>query len=632
MNIPLITKCSSLFLLHPLRIILVFFAPDHLPCARMIWIPTTNLILLRRLQWRNVETLLVEGKQQVPPVLSWISWEKRVWDVCAPPWGQQQVSHRYIIHQFIRFPLIRRPSFINIPCSFSTSRWRSWLGSRQTTGFTVLSYISACALRGFWLSYLVFPGLSDAVDDRADGGLSMLRAIKLIIGLVFAVTLSSPDSFCDLLDTTSGHSVELKWLMLKNTKHGSIHHVWAFPWLTCLRVGFWCQCIWFGFWGPNWFDRTTNQEQLCGFWKHVSLSGFFPWWSSWSLLRCLQTHTTKLLDAKIGLLREQGQHYPKHWSLSLIASVFEMCEVVNELHVCSLTSRPVHCDSNSCSQELQRSDPINQERDNRLTSILHPKRWFPILLNCAKLKFVSYTSNLLEQMYDFQKRSVPPEVDFESSRSPAKLESWNSPNLHCFAVLPTKQNCSYSHVWWMQDIKRFRRLSQALVHFVIDLASLFTDHRISGLPLRAKYKHFRTIWKHTFGNSLCRFQFFLFKVMVIDAWIRYFVEMLSRLVCELTTTFHTFLGMTFHIIGQRRNTKILGVWKFFSSPRGNSRFKHGSAIVNDIFAYFTLTLSAYQVYMIKERCWFSQINFFKYFPHRMNVFPSSQFDVIHIHR
>ena len=43
--------------------------------------------------------------------------------------------------------------------------------------------------------------------------------------------------------------------------------------------------------------------------------------------------------------------------------------------------------------------------------------------------------------------------------------------------------------------------SQALVHFVIDRASLFTDHRISGLPIRAKYKHFRTIWEHTCDNS-----------------------------------------------------------------------------------------------------------------------------------
>ena len=51
-------------------------------------------------------------------------------------------------------------------------------------------------------------------------------------------------------------------------------------------------------------------------------------------------------------------------------------------------------------------------------------------------------------------------------------------------------------------------------------------------------------------------------------------------------------------------------------------------------SYFTLSLSASQVYMIKERCWFSQIDFFiQYFPHRINVlFLSSQFHVIHIHR
>ena len=30
-------------------------------------------------------------------------------------------------------------------------------------------------------------------------------------------------------------------------------------------------------------------------------------------------------------------------------------------------------------------------------------------------------------------------------------------------------------------------------NFVMDRASLFTDHRISGRPIRAKYKHFRTI-------------------------------------------------------------------------------------------------------------------------------------------
>ena len=44
--------------------------------------------------------------------------------------------------------------------------------------------------------------------------------------------------------------------------------------------------------------------------------------------------------------------------------------------------------------------------------------------------------------------NVPPEVDFESSRSPAK-ESWKSPNLHCLAVFPTWQHFLYSRVKWM---------------------------------------------------------------------------------------------------------------------------------------------------------------------------------------
>ena len=97
--------------------------------------------------------------------------------------------------------------------------------------------------------------------------------------------------------------------------------------------------------------------------------------------------------------------------------------------------------------------------------------------------------------------NVPPEADFESSRSPAKSESWNSPSLHYWAVLPTWQYCLYSQVWWMYEINRFRRLSQALVHFVMDRASLFTDHRISCRSILAKYMLFRTIWEHTCDNS-----------------------------------------------------------------------------------------------------------------------------------
>ena len=37
--------------------------------------------------------------------------------------------------------------------------------------------------------------------------------------------------------------------------------------------------------------------------------------------------------------------------------------------------------------------------------------------------------------------------------------------------------------------------------FVTSRASLSTDHRMSGLPMRAKYRHFRTICEQTFDNS-----------------------------------------------------------------------------------------------------------------------------------
>ena len=67
-----------------------------------------------------------------------------------------------------------------------------------------------------------FPGLPDAVEDSAAGALSLLRAIRFIIGLDFAVTLSSPEPFLRSFDITSEQSAELKWLMLN--KHKRLFH------------------------------------------------------------------------------------------------------------------------------------------------------------------------------------------------------------------------------------------------------------------------------------------------------------------------------------------------------------------------------------------------------------------------
>ena len=50
--------------------------------------------------------------------------------------------------------------------------------------------------------------------------------------------------------------------------------------------------------------------------------------------------------------------------------------------------------------------PLNKVREHRPSLILRPKKRFPILLNCEKQQFVSCTSHLLEQRYDFQKRTM----------------------------------------------------------------------------------------------------------------------------------------------------------------------------------------------------------------------------------
>ena len=123
--------------------------------------------------------------------------------------------------------------------------------------------------------------------------------------------------------------------------------------------------------------------------------------------------------------------------------------------------------------------------------------------------------------------NVLPEVDFESSRSPAKWESWNSPSLHIVWKYYPHSNTICIHMCDECKIS----IDSGVCHklwsiFVIDRASFFTDHRISSLPIRSKYKQFKTIWEHT-----CRFHLFLFKRMTIDAWSRYFVELLSPLGC-----------------------------------------------------------------------------------------------------
>ena len=79
--------------------------------------------------------------------------------------------------------------------------------------------------------------------------------------------------------------------------------------------------------------------------------------------------------------------------------------------------------------ELQSRNSREWEREYRPCVNLHREKLFPLLWSCVQL---IGTNVWIPKMH-----RAPPDVDFESSRSPAKSESWNNPSLHCFAVLPT---------------------------------------------------------------------------------------------------------------------------------------------------------------------------------------------------
>ena len=131
-------------------------------------------------------------------------------------------------------------------------------------------------------------------------------------------------------------------------------------------------------------------------------------------------------------------HYLNHWSLFEIAYVCESCEVENKISLVFTTGLPV---LSWFWVVFPRTETIRSHRS---------RAGIPSNLNPASKVMISDSVEVCETEVCFlhlqligtnvwlpKTHNVPPEVDFESSISPAKSESWNSPSLHCFAVLPT---------------------------------------------------------------------------------------------------------------------------------------------------------------------------------------------------
>ena len=99
----------------------------------------------------------------------------------------------------------------------------------------------------------------------------------------------------------------------------------------------------------------------------------------------LQHITRKLLDTKTGRLREHNQCYSARWSF---LEIFDLWSLTTERSGLS-----------EVWIMFPKTETIRSHRSKtRLPSNLNPTSKERILMNCVKMKFVSYTSNLSEQM------------------------------------------------------------------------------------------------------------------------------------------------------------------------------------------------------------------------------------------
>ena len=149
------------------------------------------------------------------------------------------------------------------------------LGTRRCIGFWISSCprsgfrVGALSIRAFWCSRMVHVWRT----WRESWCQVHRRRLRFCYNPVFFLFLHPLRHRFGAAQSWNSERSRESWsgFCCTNKEDCSIRHVKNFPCLACLRVGFWCRCIWFGFWGPDWFDRTTNQVQPYEFGKHVSL-------------------------------------------------------------------------------------------------------------------------------------------------------------------------------------------------------------------------------------------------------------------------------------------------------------------------------------------------------------------------
>ena len=86
------------------------------------------------------------------------------------------------------------------------------------------------------------------------------RQHKLLLLVLFPASTSSTWNCVYSLKESGWKKTSKDSWCWTNEEDDSTHHGWSDLQSTCQRVGFWCQCIWFGFRGPSWSYQTTKSN------------------------------------------------------------------------------------------------------------------------------------------------------------------------------------------------------------------------------------------------------------------------------------------------------------------------------------------------------------------------------------
>ena len=226
----------------------------------------------------------------------------------------------------------------------------------------------------------------------------------------------------------------------------------------------------------------------------------------------------------------------------------------------------------------------------------------------------------------------PPDVDVESSRVSCKI-----------GVLKQSQSAlfgSVSHTTILPVLTCVMNVRGQTCQTLVAsfLSILWPLEQVWVSPLRAKYRHFRTICEQAVDTTPTdRVSSSLNWWSIILAWRCDFVQLLSCFVRQFEMSFHANLCMAFHIIGPRRYCFCI---RFpWSSQRESQISKDIMANCRDMFesrisagAKEKLPTRASHTYVVKKWCWFSQVDVFhSHLPHWVDVLSlSSQFDIVHI--